>query len=167
MVNSGSIEHAQMVNRGDVKEMARLGIRASVQPAHLLDDRDLTERIWGERSARCFAFRWMLDDGVDLVLGSDAPVSPLDPWLAMAAAVHRSGDEREAWHGEHALTPLEVLRASVDGAGTVGVGSLADLALLDHDPLQPADSPADAAAHLRQVSVSGTWVAGRQVHSDL
>lgn len=163
----GSIEHAQMVNRGDVKEMARLGIRASVQPAHLLDDRDLSERIWGERSARCFAFRWMLDDGVQLVLGSDAPVSPLDPWLAMAAAVHRSGDEREAWHGEHALTPLEVLRASVDGAGTVGVGSLADLALLDHDPLEPADSPADAAAHLRQVTVSGTWVAGRQVHSDL
>lgn len=163
----GSIEHAQMVNRGDVREMARLGIRASVQPAHLLDDRDLTERIWGERSARCFAFRWMLDDGVELALGSDAPVSPLDPWLAMAAAVHRSGDEREAWHGEQALTPLEVLRASVDGAGTVGVGSTGDLALLDHDPLASYDTPAEAAAHLRAVTVAGTWVAGRQVHSTL
>ena len=160
----GSIEHAQMVNRGDVTEMARLGIRASVQPAHLLDDRDLTERIWGERSARCFAFRWMLDDGVTLALGSDAPVSPLDPWLAMAAAVHRSADEREAWHGEQALTPLEVLRASVDGAGTVGVGSLADLALLDHDPLAETGSPAEAAAGLRSMRVAGTWVAGRPVH---
>ncbi len=61
----GSIEHAQMVNRGDIRRMAELGIRASVQPAHLLDDRDLTEKIWGERSERCFAFRWMLDAGVE------------------------------------------------------------------------------------------------------
>ena len=42
----GSIEHAQLVGRDDVRRMAELGIRASVQPAHLLDDRDLTEQIW-------------------------------------------------------------------------------------------------------------------------
>ena len=51
-------------------------------------------------------------------------------------------------------------------AGDPGAGD-GDLALLDHDPLQAADSPAAAAAHLRPVPVSGTWVAGRQVHSDL
>ena len=61
--------------------MARLGIRASVQPAHLLDDRDLTESFWPDRTERCFALRWLQDDGVELALGSDAPVSPLDPWL--------------------------------------------------------------------------------------
>ncbi|GAA2018444.1 amidohydrolase [Nocardioides kribbensis] len=163
----GSIEHAQMVNRADVRRMAELGIRASVQPAHLLDDRDLTEKIWGERSARCFAYRWMLDDGVELALGSDAPVSPLDPWLAMAAAVHRSADEREAWHGEQALTPQEVLAASVDGQPTVGAGSRGDLVLLDRDPLAPSDSPAAAAALLRTMPVAATYVAGREVHSTL
>ena len=92
---AGSIEHAQLVNRADVGRMAALGLRASVQPAHLLDDRDVTERLWPGRAERCFPLRWMLDDGVDVVLGSDAPVSPLDPWLAIAAAVHRSGDDRE------------------------------------------------------------------------
>ncbi|TIC82911.1 amidohydrolase family protein [Nocardioides sp. GY 10127] len=169
----GSIEHAQMVNRADVAEMARLGLRASVQPAHLLDDRDLTEAIWGTRSERCFAFRWMLDDGVELALGSDAPVSPLDPWLAMAAAVHRSADERAAWHGEQALTPREVLAASVDGAPTVGVGSLGDLVLLDADPLASVDAedPAEAAAlhaaRLRSMSVALTVVDGRVAHRDL
>ncbi|ANH37469.1 N-substituted formamide deformylase precursor [Nocardioides dokdonensis FR1436] len=163
----GSIEHAQMVNRADVHEMARLGIRASVQPAHLLDDRDLTERIWGERSARCFAFRWMLDDGMELALGSDAPVSPLDPWLAMAAAVHRSGDEREAWHGEHALTPREVLAASVDGQGTVAPGSRGDLVLLDADPLDPTGTPDEQASRLKAMQVAGTWVAGREVFTTL
>ena len=92
--------------------MAALGVRASVQPAHLLDDRDVTERLWPGRSERCFPLRWMLDEGVDVVLGSDAPVSPLDPWLAVAAAVHRSGDEREPWHPEQSITVREALAAS-------------------------------------------------------
>ena len=77
----GGIEHVQLTTRDDVRRMARLGVRASVQPAHLLDDRDVTERLWPGRAERCFPLRWMLDDGVDVVLGSDAPVSPLDPWL--------------------------------------------------------------------------------------
>ena len=81
----GGIEHVQLTTRDDVRRMARLGVRASVQPAHLLDDRDVTERLWPGRAERCFPLRWMLDDGVDVVLGSDAPVSPLDPWLAVAA----------------------------------------------------------------------------------
>ena len=126
----------------DVARLAALGLRACVQPAHLLDDRDLTELIWPGRGERCFAFRWMLDAGVALVLGSDAPVSPLDPWLAMAAAVHRSADDRDAWHPEHALTAREALAASVDEQPTVGVGSRGDLVLLDHDPLAPAGSTA-------------------------
>ncbi|MEX0426012.1 amidohydrolase [Nocardioides sp. DS6] len=131
----GSIEHAQLVRRADVREMARLGLRASVQPAHLLDDRDVTERVWPGRSDRCFALRWMADDGVPLALGSDAPVAPLDPWLAISAAVHRSADERDPWHPEQALTVREALAASVDGAGTVRVGSRGDLVVLDRDPL--------------------------------
>ena len=53
----------------------------------------------------------------------------------MAAAVHRSADARPAWHPEQALTAREALAASVDGQPTVGVGSPADLVLLDHDPL--------------------------------
>ena len=96
--------------------MARLGIRASVQPAHLLDDRDLTESFWPDRTGRCFALRWLLDDGVDVVLGSDAPVSPLDPWDAIAAAVHRSADDRDPWHAEQALTVAEVFKNTSNSA---------------------------------------------------
>ena len=163
----GSIEHAQLVGRDDVRRMADLGVRASVQPAHLLDDRDLTELAWPGRAERCFAFRWMLDDGVELALGSDAPVSPLDPWLAIAAAVHRSADERDAWHGEQALTPAEALAASVDGQPTVGVGSPGDLVLLDADPLAVHADSAETGAALRTMSVALTAVGGRVVHSTL
>ena len=163
----GSIEHAQMVGRDDVRRMAELDIHASVQPAHLLDDRDLTDRIWGERSARCFAFRWMLDDGVTLALGSDAPVSPLDPWLAMAAAVHRSADEREAWHPEQSLTVQEALAASVDGQPTVQPGSRGDLVLLDADPLVGSTGAATGTALRAMPPAALTVVAGVVVHSTL
>ncbi len=163
----GSIEHAQLVLRDDVSRIARLGLRASVQPAHLLDDRDLTELVWPGQGDRCFAFRWMLDAGARLVLGSDAPVSPLDPWLAMGAAVHRSGDLREPWHPEQALTTMEALAASTDGQGTVAAGSRGDLALLDADPLEFEPDSAASNGHLRGTRVALTVVDGRVTHRAL
>jgi predicted amidohydrolase YtcJ len=164
---AGSIEHAQLVTRDAVQAMARLGLRASVQPAHLLDDRDVTELIWPGRAERSFAFRWMLEDGVRLAFGSDAPVSPLDPWLAIAAAVHRSADDRPPWHPEQALTATEALAASVNGQGSVHAGMPADLVLLDADPLTEHSDSGSAAAALREMPVALTLVAGAPAYSRL
>ncbi|MEP6798396.1 MAG: amidohydrolase family protein [Lapillicoccus sp.] len=162
----GSIEHAQLMTRDEIVQMARLGLRASVQPAHLLDDRDLTVAIWPGREERCFMLRTMLALGVELAFGSDAPVARLDPWLAMAAAVHRTGDAREPWVPEEQLTAPQALAASVDGRGTVAVGDVADLALLDADPLA-GETPAESAAALRAMRVAATLVAGRLTHDGL
>lgn len=150
---TGSMEHVQLVTSTDVHRLARLGLRASVQPHHLVDDRDLTESVWPGRTDRCFALRWLADAGVTLTLGSDAPVSPLDPWLAIDSAVRRTGDDRPAWHPEQALTRQEALAASTGGLGMVAVGAPADLALLDGDPLDEA-----------RPTVALTLVAGRIVH---
>jgi predicted amidohydrolase YtcJ len=158
---TGVIEHAQLALPDDMARMAALGVRASVQPAHLLDDRDTADRVWAGRTGRSFAFASILRAGVRLTFGSDAPIAPLDPWLAMAAAVHRSGDERPAWHPEQALTPREALAASTNGAGTPRQGSTADFVLLDQSPYPPAGSSADQAAALREMAVAGTVVAGR------
>lgn len=163
----GSVEHAQLVRLADLPRMRELGLTASVQPAHLLDDRDVAEQCWPDGAGRCFALRAMADAGLTVVLGSDAPVSPLDPWLAMAAAVHRSGDSRAPWHPEQQLTPAEALAASTDGQPTLGIGSPADLVVLDADPLAPAGSAREAAAVLRRMRVAATFVAGRPTHLDL
>lgn len=157
----GSIEHAQLVVPGDVVRMGRLGVVASVQPAHLLDDRDVTQQCWPDRADRCFPLRSMLDASVVLALGSDAPVAPLDPWESMAAAVHRSGDDRPEWNSAETITVAEALAGSVDGAGTVRTGSLADLVLVDADPLAGAPSGPEAAARLRGIGVDATVVAGQ------
>lgn len=159
----GSVEHAQLISQPDAVRMAALGLRASVQPAHLVDDRDLTERVWGPaRAARSFPLRDLLDAGVRLALGSDAPVAELDPWLAMACAVRRSGDERPGWHPEQALTPREALAASVDGH-RLQVGEPGDLVLLDTDPLAPA-APEEAAFALQGMHVLATICNGTATH---
>ncbi len=160
----GSLEHVQLVADEDVPRFAALGVRASVQPAHLLDDRDVTAALWPDRQARSFALRSLVDAGAELRLGSDAPVARLDPWLAMAAAVHRSADDRPAWTPEQSLTPAEALAASTDGRRTPAPGAPADLVLLDTDPLAPASDPAGAAAALRSVRVAATLRGGRLTH---
>ncbi|GAA3397967.1 hypothetical protein GCM10020369_79950 [Cryptosporangium minutisporangium] len=109
----------------------------------------------------------MLDAGVRLALGSDAPVAPLDPWLAMAAAVHRSADGSPPWNSREAITAAEALATSVDEQPTVGVGSRGDLVLLDANPLPPAEVAGVSAAiaeHLRTMCVAATFVAGRPTH---
>jgi predicted amidohydrolase YtcJ len=164
---AGAVEHAQLVRLDDLPRMARLGVRASVQPAHLLDDRDTTHRLWADRADRCFALRSMTDAGVELALGSDAPVAPLDPWLAMAAAVHRSADDREPWNPAESLTPAQALAASTDGQPTIDVGSRGDVALLNADPLAPQRNSRDAARLLRGMPVAATIVAGRVVHTQM
>lgn len=163
----GSMEHAQLMDPADIPRLAALGVRASVQPAHLYDDRDLTEQLWPGCGERSFMLRTMIDAGVDVRLGSDAPVSPLDPWLAMSAAVHRSGDTRAPWGAAQAITRAEALAASTDGQRTVGVGSPADLALLEADPLAPVHDSTAAAHLLRTMRVAATLVGGRVVHDAL
>ncbi|MDN5804467.1 MAG: amidohydrolase family protein, partial [Microlunatus sp.] len=51
---AGGIEHAQLVDPTDLARMAKLRVSASVQPAHLLDDRDVTMTCWPDRADRCF-----------------------------------------------------------------------------------------------------------------
>jgi len=154
----GSIEHAQLTTSRAIARLARLGLVASVQPAHLLDDHETTDRVWADRADRCFTFRSLLDHGVRLALGSDAPVAPLDPWLAIATAVHRGQPDAGSWHPEQAITTAEAIAASADGR-RIAVGQPGDVALLDSDPL--ASDP----AALRNMSVALTAVAGRVVHT--
>jgi predicted amidohydrolase YtcJ len=156
----GSIEHAQLTTIREITEMSRLGLTASVQPAHLLDDRPVMDRVWADRTDRCFMLRSMLDQGVEAALGSDAPVAPLDPWLAISAAVHRGQPGDQPWHPEQAITAAEAIAAATDGR-RIAVGQPGDVALLDSDPL------ASDAAGLRAMRVALTCVAGRIVHGGL
>lgn len=153
-VDRGRIEHAQLLLPSDAPRFAPLGVRASVQPEHAMDDRDVADHHWAGRTGRSFAYRSLLDAGATLVLGSDAPVAPLDPWVTLAAAVTRSRDGREPWHPEQALPLGSALAASWNGVTAVRPGGPADLVILDADPY--AIDP----ALLRSMPVHATLVAG-------
>jgi predicted amidohydrolase YtcJ len=164
----GSVEHAQLLRPDDVARFAALGVTASVQPEHAMDDRDLTEQLWPGLAGRAFPLRELREAGVRLTFGSDAPVAPLDPWAAIASAVTRSRDGREPWHPEQRVDVRTALEASVDGRPlALDVGGPADLAVLDLDPLALADEVTDVvqlSARLRELPVAGTLVAGRWTH---
>ncbi len=153
----GTIEHAQLVGAADAARMARLGITASVQPEHAMDDRDVADHHWAGRTAGAFAFGSLARAGVRMAFGSDAPVAPLDPWAAIAAAVFRSRDDREPWHPEQRLDLATALASSV--RSRVAVGEPADLAVLDAFPA--STTTADT---LRGVTASLTLVAGQISH---
>lgn len=136
------IEHVEMVDGVLAAEMARLGIIASVQPAFDAawggTDGMYAERLGVERAATLNPFAMLHAAGVELAFGSDAPVTPLDPWGAVRAAVyHRTPT--------HAL-PLDVAFAAHtvagwrsardDTAGALRVGAPATFAIWHVESLQ-------------------------------
>ncbi len=151
---TGSIEHAQLLLGEDVARFARLGVVASMQPEHAMDDRDVADRYWHGRTDRAFRLRDLHAAGVTLALGSDAPVAPLDPWITMAAAVTRSRDGREPWHPEQAVDLATALGASTGGVGVVTAGLPADLTVVERDPFTASGDD------LRAMRVWGTMLAG-------
>ena len=155
----GRIEHAQLIHPDDVPRFAALGVVASVQPEHAMDDRDVAEEYWQGRTGWCFPLAALHAAGATLRLGSDAPVAQLDPWAAISAAVTRSRDGREPWHPEQALDVTTALAASTRGQGEVRVGQPADLVLTEADP-HTADG-----GTLRTMPVWATMLAGRWTHA--
>ena len=178
----GVIEHAQLLRWSDIPRFAQLGLTASVQPEHAMDDRDVADAYWAERTERAFPLAALHRAGVPLRLGSDAPVAPLDPWVAIDAAVNRSRDGRDPWHPEQRLDPVTALAAATRGGtagGTAGrstagemrskisvkTGDVADLVLVEADPL--ASRTGLAGDGLRTMGVAATLLGGRLTYDGL
>ncbi|SFF46483.1 amidohydrolase [Blastococcus tunisiensis] len=130
------LEHVEMIDRPDIERMRDLGMVASVQPAFDAawggDAGMYADRLGRERALATNPFAGLADAGVALALGSDAPVTPLDPW----GSVHAAVDHRTPGSG---LRPFDAFDAHTHGgwhavraehpAGPLGVGAPAHLAL--------------------------------------
>lgn len=158
----GRVEHSQQVAVADLPRFAALGVTASVQPRHAVDDRDAADRHWAGATDRAFCYGDLARAGARLVLGSDAPVAPLDPWDAVASAVHRTGDDRPPWHPEQHLDLATALGAASGGRRAVRVGDAADLCVVAEHPSEVLAR--DGAEGLRRTPVLGTLLGGSWTH---
>jgi predicted amidohydrolase YtcJ len=166
------IEHAQHLRPGDVDRIARLGIVASMQPYHAIDDgRWAEKRIGPDRIKRMYVFRSLLDRGAHLAFGSDWTSAPIDPILGIYAAVTRrtlDGKHPGGWLPEQRISLEEALRAYTSGAaygvfaeerrGRLAPGYKADMVLLDQDLTR---IPPEA---IERASVRTTITGGRVVY---
>ncbi len=167
------IEHAQHLRPQDFARFGKLGIIASMQPYHAIDDgRWAEKRLGPERVQWSYAWRSMLDAGAPLAFGSDWPVAPLSPILGIYAAVTRAtldGKHPDGWYPEQRLSVEEALRAYTEGSayaafqenekGSIAPGKLGDVVVLSDDLF--TISP----AQIKNAHVVMTIVGGKIVYS--
>ncbi|MCX8036185.1 MAG: amidohydrolase [Candidatus Sumerlaeia bacterium] len=167
------IEHSQHVAPKDFDRYARLGVVASMQPYHCIDDgRWAEKRIGPERCKTTYAFRTFLDRGVRLAFGSDWDVAPLDPMQGIYAAVTRAtldGKNPNGWVPEQKISVAEAVEAFTLGSayaefqenekGSITPGKLADLVILSDDIFTLAPE------RIRDVRVETTIFGGKIIWS--
>lgn len=143
------LEHAQHVRFEDIKRFAKLGVIASVQPYHCIDDGVWAEkRIGPERIKYTYPFKSFLEAGVKMCFGTDWYVAPLNPLLGLYAAVtRRTLDDKNpnGWIPEQKISIKDAIKCyTINSAyaafeenikGSIEVGKLADLIVLSDDIL--------------------------------
>jgi predicted amidohydrolase YtcJ len=83
------IAHLSMVTPEDALRFGPLGVTANIQGLWAAPDPFVVTQIGEERMQQGYPFRTIADGGADLAMGSDWPVSPADPWLAIHVTVNR------------------------------------------------------------------------------
>ena len=141
------IEHSQIITEEDQVRFKDMEIIASMQPSHAIGDLHFApSRLGMERVRNGYPWRNLIDLGVIIAGGSDAPVEIGDPLIEFYAAVARKdldGFYSKGWHLEQAVTRKEALKMFTiwpafaafqeDIKGTIEVGKLADLTVFSKD----------------------------------
>jgi hypothetical protein len=168
------IEHAQVVAPEDIPRFARLGIIASMQPAHCTSDMAWAgTRVGPERVKGAYAWRSILKTGAHLPLSSDFPGETLSPFAGWYAAITRqdaAGNPPGGWYPDQRLTLDEALRGYTREAayaefeekdkGSIEIGKLADLTVISRDITKAAPK------ELLTTSVVKTYVGGTLVYEE-
>ena len=169
------VEHIEAIAASDIPRFRRLGVVASMQPYHA-DPSPNQIDVWAgnigpERANRAWAWASILRRRGVIALGSDWPVVPFDPFLALNSAVNRQtreGSPPGGWLASEKLSLPEALAAygrgsafaafAEDRRGTIALGMDADIAVLDRDILAAGPSA------IIGTGVALTVVGGRIVH---
>ena len=145
--NRHRIEHSQTLSLDDIPRFKKLGVIPSMQPTHQSSDMYWVEdRLGSERLKGAYAWRKLVDSGVVIAGGSDAPIESLNPLWGIYAAVTRQdhkGFPENGWYPEERMTREEAVKMFTSWAayasfeedlkGTLETGKLADFTVLSKD----------------------------------
>jgi predicted amidohydrolase YtcJ len=166
------IEHAQVLAPSDIPRFARLGVIPSMQTTHQISDMPWAEaRLGHERIQGAYAWRSLLDTGVPIANGTDAPVEPVDARRTFHAAIARQNEANQppgGWYPRQRMTREEALKSMTiwaaracfldRDAGSIAAGKYADFTVLDQDWMR---------AETEQIMASrvlATYSAGKPVY---
>ncbi|MEI6614217.1 MAG: amidohydrolase [Chrysiogenales bacterium] len=138
------VEHAQVVRSEDIARFREMGVIASIQPCHCIDDMRWAEKRIGSRVNNAYRFASFVKNGVHLAFGTDWAVEPLDPRLGIYASVSRelpAGGPAGGWHPDEKLSMAEAIENYTLGSayaefqekekGSIAPGKWADLAVME------------------------------------
>ncbi len=142
------IEHAQVIHPDDFPRFARLGVIASMEPPHCVEDKAWAEERLGPiRVKGAYAWRTLRKNGARLALNSDLTGSDHDIFYGLHAAITRRDKKLEpagGWYPEERLTPEEAVRGYTawnayaasweEETGVLAPGRWADVTVMDVDP---------------------------------
>ncbi len=167
------IEHLQCIERSDIPLLKESGVYCAMQPVHIKMDAGTTDHYWGEAAKNAYLFRTLLDNGIPIGFGSDAPVESINPFECVYAALQRkfrNDPKNPSWYPEERITVKEALRAfTIDAArgscsekalGSIKPGKRADLIVLDDFSKKPDEFWLDARSRM-------TVIDGGIVHCDI
>lgn len=152
------IEHAQVLHPDDIPRLHALGIIASMEPPHAMEDKAWAEQRLGPARIRgAYAWRSLRMSGARITFNSDNPGSDHNIFYGLHSAVTRQDKNLEppgGWYPEQRVTAEEALRAYTIGAayasfredrtGIIARGRWADLTVMDIDPLNLAETAPNA-----------------------
>ena len=156
--NRHRIEHAQVMHPDDIPRLGQLGIIASMEPPHAMEDKAWAEsRLGPERILGAYAWRSLRESGADITFNADNPGSDHSIFYGLHSAITRQDKNMQpegGWYPEQRLSSDESVRAYTswsayasfreDDTGIIDVGRWADLTIMDIDPFILADeSPSD------------------------
>ncbi len=146
------IEHAQHLDTTDIPRFSELGIIASMQGIHCTSDAPFVEKRLGYKRAKYGSYPWrsLLDNGVIIANGTDAPVEDVDPIQSFYASVTRKrADSGYEFFPEQAMTREEAVYSYTLGnayaafeediKGSIEKGKYADLVIMDKDLINCED----------------------------
>ena len=150
--NRHRIEHAQVLSPDDLPRLGELGIIASMEPPHAMEDKAWAEqRLGPERILGAYAWRSLRESGARLTFNSDNPGSDHNIFYGLHSAITRQdkdGEPEGGWFPEQGVTAEEAVRAYTswsayasfqeDEAGVIEPGRRADLTVMDIDPFAVA-----------------------------